>query len=182
MELLNCLICIFDRMKYLKVLYIQVLIGIVAGIIVGAIWPGFAPAAKLISETFINMIKMVIGPVIFISIVLGITGAGDLKKVGRVGGKGIIYFEVVTTLAIIIGVVAANLIKPGVGVDPAHIPPVKNGVAVEGSMMNWGEFLAHIVPSNVIESFAKGDIIQILFFSGSSLLSASEGLAKAAVR
>jgi aerobic C4-dicarboxylate transport protein len=151
-------------MKYLKVLYIQVLIGIAAGIIVGALWPGFAPAAKLISETFINMIKMVIGPVIFISIVLGITGAGDLKKVGRVGGKGIIYFEVVTTLAIIIGVVAANLIKPGVGVDPTHIPPVKNAAVAEGTMMNWGEFLSHIVPSNVVESFAKGDIIQILFF------------------
>lgn len=151
-------------MKYLKVLYIQVLIGIVAGIIVGALWPGFAPAAKLISETFINMIKMVIGPVIFISIVLGITGAGDLKKVGRVGGKGIIYFEIVTTLAIIIGLFAANLIKPGVGVDPTHIPPVKNGAVAEGAMMNWGEFLSHIVPSNVVESFAKGDIIQILFF------------------
>src|SRR3954469_6428523 len=114
-------------MKYLKVLYVQVIIGIMAGVIVGWLLPAFAPTAKLISEMFINMIRMVIAPVIFFTIVLGIAGAGDLKKVGWVGGKGLLYFEIVTTLAIIIGLVVANIIKPGVGVQ--HVaangtPPV----------------------------------------------------------
>src|SRR3954469_21067604 len=104
-------------MKYLKVLYVQVIIGILAGVLVGWLFPGFAPTAKLISEMFINMIRMVIAPVIFFTIVLGIAGAGDLKKVGRVGGKGLLYFEVVTTLAIIIGLLVANIIKPGAGVQ-----------------------------------------------------------------
>src|SRR3954453_16739025 len=103
-------------MKYLKVLYVQVIIGIVAGVLVGWLFPAFAPTAKLISEMFINMIRMVIAPVIFFTIVLGITGAGDLRKVGRVGGKGLLYFESVTTLAIVIGVVTANIIKRGTGV------------------------------------------------------------------
>src|ERR1700712_100988 len=109
-------------MKYLKVLYVQVLIGIIAGVLVGWLYPAFAPTAKLISEMFINMIRMVIAPVIFFTIVLGVAGAGDLKKVGRVGGKGLIYFEIVTTLAIIIGLVVANIIKPGVGVS--HNTPI----------------------------------------------------------
>src|SRR5215217_8405237 len=110
-------------MKYLKVLYVQVIIGILAGILVGYLFPAFAPTAKLISDTFINMIKMVIAPVIFFTVVLGIAGAGDLKKLGRVGGKGLIYFEVVTTFALIIGLIVANLIKPGQGISAEHLPP-----------------------------------------------------------
>jgi aerobic C4-dicarboxylate transport protein len=152
-------------MKYLKSLYVQVIIGIIAGIIVGYLSPSFAPAAKLISDTFINMIKMMIAPVIFFTVVLGIVGAGDLKKVGRVGGKALIYFEIVTTLALIIGLIVANVIKPGHGIPAEHLPPAdlsnyKSGIAE----MNWGEFVSHIVPSNIIDAFAKGDIIQILFF------------------
>ena len=85
-------------MKYLKILYVQVLIGIILGIVTGLMFPAFFPAGKLISDTFINMIKMVIAPIIFFTIVLGITGAGNMKKVGRVGGKGIIYFEIVSTM------------------------------------------------------------------------------------
>src|ERR1700704_2201257 len=107
-------------MKYLKVLYIQVLIGIVAGVFVGWLFPAFAPAAKLISETFINMIRMVIAPVIFFTIVAGVAGAGNMKKVGRVGLKSLIYFEVVTTLALVIGLITANIIKPGAGVAYTH--------------------------------------------------------------
>lgn len=152
-------------MKYLKVLYVQVIIGIIAGVITGWLFPSFAPTAKLISETFINMIKMVITPVIFLTIVLGITGAGDLKKVGRVGGKGLIYFEVVTTLALIIGLVVANAIKPGAGIATNRLPKEnleKYTSAAKG--MNWGEFFSHIVPSNIIEAFAKGELLQILFF------------------
>lgn len=107
---------------------------------------------------------MVIAPVIFISIVLGIASAGDLGKAGRVGMKGLLYFELVTTLALIIGLIAGNLIKPGFGVDTSAVSANSNINAVGNAGINWEEFIVHIVPSNVVESFAKGDIIQILFF------------------
>lgn len=153
-------------MKYLKILYVQVLIGILLGIVTGLMFPAFFPAGKLISDTFINMIKMVIAPIIFFTIVLGITGAGNMKKVGRVGGKGIIYFEIVSTLALIIGLFVANVFKPGKGI---YIEGVSADKAAEyvgkGKDMNWTDFFTHIVPENIIGAFAKGDIIQILFFS-----------------
>jgi aerobic C4-dicarboxylate transport protein len=108
---------------------------------------------------------MVIAPVIFFTIVLGVAGAGDMKKVGRVGAKGLLYFEIVTTIAIIIGLVVANIVKPGVGISHGTVSgstvPV---VAKEGEALNWAEFILHIVPSNIVDAFAKGDIIQILFF------------------
>lgn len=148
-------------MKYLRILYVQVLIAIVLGVVVGHFFPGFSSTAKLMADMFINMIKMIIAPVIFISIVLGISGAGDLKKVGRVGVKGLIYFELVTTAAIIIGLVTANLIKPGSGVSYTETAAVKTTAS---SGLDWQQFIKHIVPENVVESFAKGDIIQVLFF------------------
>ena len=149
-------------MKYLKILYIQVLIAIVLGILTGYFFPSFSPTAKLISEMFINMIKMIIAPVIFVSIVLGIAGAGDLKKVGRVGMKGLIYFEIVTTAAIIIGLVAGNLIRPGDGI-PLDLVKAGGGATSEEGI-DWREFILHIIPENVVGAFAKGDIIQVLFF------------------
>ena len=146
-------------MKYLRLLYIQVLIGIFAGILVGWLFPGFHPVAKLISELFINAIKMVIAPVIFFTIVAGITGAGDMKRLGRVGGKGLLYFEIVTTFALIIGMLAANLLKPGAGVAHAvTAAPVSSGG------QTWQEFIVHIIPTSIVDAFAKGDIIQVLFF------------------
>jgi aerobic C4-dicarboxylate transport protein len=152
-------------MKYLKILYVQVIIGIFAGILVGYFFPSFAPTGKLISEIFINMIKMMIAPVIFFTVVLGIAGAGDLKRVGRVGGKGLIYFEVVTTFALVIGLVVANLIQPGHGIPPERLPAADlSKYTSAANEMNWGEFVSHIVPPNIIDAFAKGEIIQILFF------------------
>jgi len=180
-------------MKYLKILYLQVIIGIIAGILAGWLFPSFSPTAKLISDTFINMIRMVIAPVIFFTVVLGIAGAGDMKKVGRVGGKAIIYFEIVTTLALIIGLIVANLIKPGAGITvPATQSAQVAEITSQAKELNWGEFFSHIVPSNIIEAFAKGDILQVLFFSvlfaigvkwmghiGESLLSNFEKISKA---
>jgi aerobic C4-dicarboxylate transport protein len=152
-------------MKYLKVLYVQVLIGIALGILVGWLFPSFNPNAKLISDLFISMIKMVIAPVIFFTVVLGIAGAGDLSKVGRVGGKALIYFEVVTTIALLIGLVVANLVKPGEGIDPAHFPAADiSKYTAEASKTSWRDFVSHIVPENVVGAFANGEIIQILFF------------------
>ena len=144
----------------------QVIIGIILGVIVGSLFPSFSSAAKLISETFINMIRMVIAPVIFFTIVTGIAGAGDMKKVGRVGGKALIYFEVVTTLALLIGLVVGNVVKPGAGIIVSHAPGEQIAeISNQAKALNWGEFFSHIVPPNVVDAFAKGDILQVLFFS-----------------
>jgi aerobic C4-dicarboxylate transport protein len=153
-------------LKYLKILYVQVLIAIVLGVLAGHFFPGFASTAKLISDIFINMIKMIITPVIFISIVLGIASAGNLGKVGRVGVKALVYFELVTTAAIIIGLVTGNLIHPGSGINPAAIPHAVAAKAADGAAttLDWKEFILHIVPGNAVEAFAKGDLIQVLFF------------------
>lgn len=153
--------------KYLlSNLTFQVLLAITLGIAVGAFFPGFAPHAKLISQSFISMISMLIAPIIFLTIVLGIAHMGDMKKVGRVGGKALLYFELVTTLAIIIGMAVANLLKPGVGIQVAEgdVNKVKT-YTEQADGINWLEFFAHIIPHNVFESFAKGDILQILFFA-----------------
>ena len=153
-------------MKYFKILYVQVLIGIILGIIVGLLFPGFFQTGKIISDVFISLIKMVIAPIIFFTVVLGITGAGNMKKVGRVGGKGIIYFEIVSTIALLIGLVVGTFIQPGKGVVLANTNTEKVAAYVDqGKEMNWVDFFTHIVPDNIIGAFAKGDIIQILFFS-----------------
>ncbi len=153
-------------MKYFKILYVQVLIGIILGIIVGLLFPGFFQTGKIISDVFISLIKMVIAPIIFFTVVLGITGAGNMKKVGRVGGKGILYFEIVSTIALLIGLTVGTFIKPGKGVVLATTNKEKVAAYVDqGKEMNWIDFFTHIVPDNIIGAFAKGDIIQILFFS-----------------
>jgi len=153
-------------MKYLKILYVQVIIGIIAGVAVGALFPAFFPTAKLISDTFINMIRMVIAPVIFFTLVSGIAGAGNMKKVGRVGVKALVYFEVVTTLALIVGLITANVVKPGKGITVPHSTAKQvTEISEQANAINWGEFFSHIVPPNIIDAFAKGDILQILFFS-----------------
>jgi aerobic C4-dicarboxylate transport protein len=153
-------------MKILKTLYVQVLIAIALGVVVGYVFPGFTPTAKLVSDTFINMIKMLIAPIIFLTIVLGIAGVGDLKKVGRVGGKGLLYFEIVTTLALVIGLVVANVLKPGLGFQLPELDAASVSQYTEKAKeMKWGEFISHMVPSNIFKAFAEGDILQILFFS-----------------
>ncbi len=144
----------------------QVLVAITLGILIGAYFPDFHPTAELISKSFINMISMLIAPIIFLTIVLGIAHMGDMKKVGRVGGKALLYFEIVTTLAIIIGLVIANLLKPGVGVHvPAGDASKIATYAEQTGEIKWLEFIAHIIPKNIFEAFTKGEILQILFFA-----------------
>ncbi|SDL46785.1 C4-dicarboxylate transporter DctA [Pedobacter antarcticus] len=157
----------------------QVIIAIIFGILVGMFFPTFANTAKLISKTFINMISMLIAPIIFFTIVLGIAKMGDMKKVGRVGGKALLYFELITTIAIFIGLVTANLMRPGDGLDPVvgH-PSTATAAIVSGNpstihaptvaapvSMGWMDFISNIITPNIFESFAKGDILQILFFA-----------------
>ena len=153
-------------MKIFKTLYVQVLIAIALGVLVGYVFPGFTPTAKLVSDTFINMIKMIIAPIIFLTIVLGIAGVGDLKKVGRVGGKGLLYFEIITTLALVIGLIVANVLKPGAGFQLPELDASSvSQYAEKAKDMNWGEFISHMVPANIFKAFGEGDILQILFFS-----------------
>ena len=145
----------------------QVLVAIVLGIIVGLYFKPFAPTAQVISKTFISLISMLIGPIIFFTIVLGIAGMRDTKKVGRVGGKALLYFEIVTTFTLIIGVVIANIIKPGEGfVSKVTADTSKLAVYQKAAAeMHWGDFITHIVPTTAFDAFAKGDILQILFFA-----------------
>lgn len=154
--------------RLLSNLTFQVLIAIALGVIAGLYVKGFAPTAELISKTFISLITMLIAPIIFLTIVLGIAGMSDMKKVGRVGGKALLYFEIVTTFALIIGVTVANIIKPGAGFEN-HAAKMDTGkLAVyekAAAEMHWGDFIAHIVPSNMFKAFAEGDILQILFFA-----------------
>jgi aerobic C4-dicarboxylate transport protein len=152
--------------KIYKNLTFQVIVAIVLGILAGIYFPGFAKTSKVISSTFINMISMLIGPIIFFTIVLGIAKMGDMKKVGVVGGKALLYFEIVTTLALGIGLIVVNILEPGKGVKPI-LSAIKSSSIIAGEQtdVNWVEFIAHIVPHNIIEAFAKGDILQILFFA-----------------
>jgi len=144
-------------------LTVQVLIAIVAGILVGNFFPAFAPTAKLISEIFINLIRMLVAPIIFLTVVIGIAGVGSLKKLGRVGGKALLYFEIVTTLALVIGLVVANVIRPGDGVEfSAQQSETVAQYQTQAKGVNWTEFFLHLVPSNVIGAFAQGDILQVL--------------------
>lgn len=138
------------------------------GILLGAFFPAAGVAMRPLGETFINLIKMVIVPIIFLTVVLGIGSIGNMKKVGRVGGKALLYFEIITTFSLLIGVVVANLVRPGDGVDTSRVGAKAHETAQYASQaaaMDWIAFFTHIVPSNVFEAFAKGDILQVLFFS-----------------
>ncbi|CCH54986.1 sodium:dicarboxylate symporter [Fibrisoma limi BUZ 3] len=153
-------------MKLLNNLTFRVLIAITLGILTGYFFPDTATKLKPLGDLFINLIKMVIAPIIFLTIVLGISNMGDLKKVGRVGGKALLYFEVVTTFALIIGLVVANLIRPGEGVQTGAVQGGDvSQYAEKGKGMDWAEFFLHIVPSNAVKAFAEGDILQVLVFS-----------------
>jgi aerobic C4-dicarboxylate transport protein len=165
-------------MRYIKIPYVQVLIAIVIGIATGFLFPHFTSTAKLLSDTFINLIKMVIAPIIFTTVTLGIAGVGDMRKVGRVGGKGILYFEIISTFALLIGLMVANIMRPGEGVSHDHLDAsAVAGYTQSAKQLDWGEFFSHIVPANIFEAFVKGDILQILFFSilfGSALTHTGE--------
>lgn len=153
--------------KLLLNLNFQVIVGILLGIIVGSAFKQFGPTALIISKMFIKLITLLIPFIIFFTIVLGIAGMDNMKKVGRVGGKALLYFEIVSTFALIVGVIVANIIKPGAGfvthaiTDTAKLATYQKAAAE----MHWADFFTNIIPSNVFEAFAKGDIVQILFFA-----------------
>ncbi|MEO6405212.1 MAG: dicarboxylate/amino acid:cation symporter [Ferruginibacter sp.] len=155
-------------MKYLKVLYIQVLIAISIGIVLGYFYPGFAVQLKPLGDGFIRLIKMMIAPIIFCTIVTGIAGMQNTKKVGRVGLKAILYFEIVTTIALLIGIVVINILKPGVGmnVDVTSLDTkTVETYITESKSQSVGDFILHIIPDNIVNAMSTGNILQVLFFA-----------------
>lgn len=159
-------------------LTVQVLLAIALGVTLGAVAPAWGRAMKPVGDTFINLVKMVIAPIIFLTIVLGIANMQDLKKVGRVGGKAFLYFEVVTTFALAIGLVVVNLTRPGAGIDTAAVARGDvSRYAAAGEAVGFVEILTHVVPASIVGAFAEGEILQIVFFSvlfGVALLGVGE--------
>jgi aerobic C4-dicarboxylate transport protein len=156
------------RSRWYSALYVQVLLGIAAGILIGWIAPHAGEALRPLGDVFIKMIKMVIGLVIFCTVVSGIGGMSDMKKVGRVGGKALIYFEIVSTLALLTGALVANLVRPGDGfnADPARLDAAAVASYVgRAQQSNAVDFLTGIIPSTLFDAFAKGDILPMVFVS-----------------
>ena len=146
-------------------LYAQVLLAIVLGVVLGVLAPDWAVPLKPLGDGFIKLIKMLIAPIIFTTVVAGIAGMGDMRKVGRVGVKALIYFEVVTTLALVIGLVVANVFAPGTGVHAAAATLDAKAVAPyvgAASAMTPVESLLHLIPNTFAGAFVDGDILQVL--------------------
>lgn len=146
----------------------QVLLGVGIAIVLGYLSPSTAVAMKPLGDAFIRLITMIITLVIFCTLVTGIAGMEDMKKVGRVGGKALIYFELVSTLALLIGLLVGNFVRPGAGfnVDPATLDSkAVTEYAGQAKAQGVTEFLIHIIPSTILDAFAKGDILQVLLVS-----------------
>jgi len=147
-------------------LTVQVLFAIALAVVLGLVAPETAKAMRPLGDIFVNLIKMVIAPVIFLTIVLGIANMSDLKKVGRVGGKALLYFEIVSTISLAIGLIVVNVTKPGAGLDVSAL--AKGDVSkytASGAEMKFVDFVTHIVPSSAVDAFAKGDVLQVVFFA-----------------
>ena len=156
--------------SFFKSLFGQVVLALILGVILGALVPDFAVALKPLGDGFIKLIKMVIAPLVFCVVVLGISGTGDLKKVGRVGVKAVVYFEILTTFALMVGIALAYVFQPGVGmnIDPASL----DASAMAAYTDRVGEvqggtvaFIMKIIPATMVDAFAKGDILQVLLIA-----------------
>ena len=156
-------------LRILRSLYVQVLVAVVAGALIGYLWPETGVALKPLGDGFIRLIKMLIGPIVFCTVVLGISGMEDLKKVGRTGGLALVYFEVVSTIALVIGLVVVNVVRPGAGmhVDPATLDT--SAVAQYASQAQqaggFADHVLNVIPTTIIGAFASGDVLQVLLFS-----------------
>ena len=146
----------------------QVLVGVAIAIIVGCVSPATAVSMKPLGDAFIRLITMIITLVIFCTLVTGIAGMEDMKKVGRVGGKALLYFEMVSTLALLFGLIVGNVVHPGSGfnVDPATLDSkAVADYAGQAKAQSVTEFLAHIIPNTIVDAFSRGDILQVLLVS-----------------
>ncbi|MEE6165462.1 MULTISPECIES: C4-dicarboxylate transporter DctA [unclassified Mycolicibacterium] len=159
-----------NRPPWYTSLFCQLLVAIVAGVLLGWLWPDAGGALKPLADGFIKLIKMLIAPIIFCTVVLGIAHVGDLKSVGRIGVKALVYFEVVTTFALVFGLVVGNLVKPGAGfsIDPQTLVTGAEAVAKKtsnGELPHTVEFLLNIIPASVVSAFAENALLQVLFFA-----------------
>lgn len=149
---------------FYRSLYGQVLAGIILGVTVGVVWPETGAAMKPLGDGFIKLIKMLIGPIVFATITVGIAKMGAMRDVGRIGIRMLVYFEVVSTLATVIGLVVVNILQPGRGlnVDPsAAATPAATSATAPGTV----DFLLNVIPDTVIGGFVRGDILQVLVVS-----------------
>ncbi|MBV9978504.1 dicarboxylate/amino acid:cation symporter [Bradyrhizobium sp.] len=156
-----------QRKPFYKILYVQVLAAIVVGAIVGWLFPDFAKNdwIKAMGDGFVKLIKMLIAPVIFCTVVSGIAHISEVKKVGRVAVKALLYFEVISTFALALGLIVANLLRPGAGFQGQSNASAVAGYAKQASEMKSVDFVLHIIPDTVVGAFAQGDILQVLLFS-----------------
>src|SRR5438128_8027086 len=143
----------------------QIFIGLMLGIGVGYLWPGFGVAIKPLADVFLRMIKMIIAPLLFSTLVVGIAGTGDLKAMGRIGLKAIIYFEVATTIALFLGLVLVNTFKPGAGLTLPIGADTSAAAAMAQNQQHAWDILLHLFPTSVVDSMARGDILQVVIFS-----------------
>ena len=151
-----------------KSLYVQVLVAVTIGVLLGHFNPGLGADMKPLGDGFIKLIKMIIAPIIFCTVVVGIAGMEDMKKVGKTGGLALMYFEIVSSLALVVGLVIVNVLAPGEGmhVDPSTLDT--KGIAAytgPGKMQGTVDFLLNVIPSSVVDAFAKGEILQVLLFA-----------------
>lgn len=154
--------------KIFKSLYFQVITAIIIGIVLGIFYPDFAATLKPLGDGFIRLIKMMIAPIIFCTIVTGIAGMQDTKKVGRVGVKAILYFEILSTLALIIGLVVVNVLQPGKGMNIDHStldPSVSASYIQKSQAHSATDFILNIIPENALSAFSEGNLLQVLLFS-----------------
>jgi len=142
----------------------QIFLGLVTGIVLGAVWPEIGVAIRPLADLFLRMIKMIIAPLIFSTLVVGIAGTGDLRAVGRIGVKAILWFELATTVALAIGLALVNLLQPGAGVMLTHADTT-SVAAMAGQQQSGWDILLHMVPTSVVDAMAKGDILQVVVFS-----------------
>lgn len=155
--------------RYLGKLYVQVLIGVAAGVLLGVFAPALGADLKPLGDIFIRLIKMVFAPVIFATVVLGIARMENMKELGRVGGRALIYFEVLSTFALVLGLVVVNLVGPGRGmnVDASHLDTqaIASYTAAAAKPEGFVQFVLHLVPTSIVDALAKNDILQILVFA-----------------
>ncbi|MFN2475758.1 MAG: dicarboxylate/amino acid:cation symporter [Chthoniobacterales bacterium] len=151
--------------RWYRLLYVQVLIAVALGVLIGALFPDFGKTLKSLGDAFVKLVKMIIAPIIFCTVVHGIASMSDLKKLGRVGGKALLYFEVVSTFALVLGLVVVNVLKPGAGfnINPATLDPaVGQGYAQAAHGQSVTDFFLHIIPNSFFDAFATGDLLQVL--------------------
>jgi len=143
----------------------QIFIGLLLGIAVGYLWPQFGVAVKPLADVFLRMIKMIIAPLLFSTLVVGIAGTGDMKAMGRIGLKAIVYFEVATTIALFLGLLLVNVFKPGAGLTlPIGADTSAAAAMVQNQQHAW-DILLHMFPTSVVDAMARGDILQVVIFS-----------------